>query len=249
MRSKLTHGSLFAGIGGFDLGFERAGFQTIWQVERDDFCLELLERYYPNVRRLRDIADAENANLETPTVITGGFPCQPVSIAGQRRAQADARWLWPTMCSIIAKLRPPFVVIENVPGLLSAGYDEVCADLESEAYAVGTLIIPACAFGYPHLRNRLWILAYTESMRMAGRGAAGCGGSARQSLSASVVPPGDWQTIADQLCRMDDGLSHRVYQGKERGKALGNAVVPQIAEEIAWMIRQTMKDTNDPPLR
>ena len=238
---ELTHGSLFSGIGGFDRGFERAGFTTIWQVERDPFCLEVLERHYPNVRRIRDIADAASADLETPAVLTGGFPCQPVSLAGQRRAQADARWLWPPMRSLVAKLRPSFVVIENVPGLLSAGYDEVCDDLESEAYTIGTLIIPACAVGCPHLRNRLWILAYTESVRVAERRTAQCGSETRQPMLEGLVPSGDWQPIADQFSRMDDGLSQRVHRGKERGKALGNAVVPQIAEAIAWMIRRTIE--------
>ena len=240
---ELTHGSLFSGIGGFDLGFERAGFRSIWQVEWDGFCTEVLERHYSNVRRMRDIADAENADLETPTVITGGFPCQPVSLAGQRRAQSDARWLWPAMRSIIARCRPAYVVVENVPGLLSAGYDEVCADLESETYSVGTLMVPACAFGYPHLRNRLWILAHTEGVRVAEGGTTRSRSQTGQSLPESMVPSGDWQAIADQFCRMDDGLSHRVHRGKERGKALGNSVVPQIAEWIAYQIRQVIEDT------
>lgn len=233
----LSHGSLFSGVGGFDLGFERAGFTTLWQVEIDDYATKVLEKHFPDAKRIRDIKDAESADLETPTVITGGPPCQPVSLAGQRRAQADARWLWPSMRALLARLRPPFVVIENVPGLLSAGYDQVCDDLESEAYTVGTLIIPACAVGHPHLRNRVWILAHTESVRMAEGRVENCGSQARQPMPASLVPSGDWQTVADQLCGVDDGLSHRVH----RGKALGNAVVPAIAEQIAWMIRRVIE--------
>lgn len=234
---ELTHGSLFSGIGGFDLGFERAGFKTLWQVEIDPYCQAVLQRHWPDVPRIADIKTFMPTNWPRPAILTGGFPCQPVSLAGQRRAQADARWLWPEMCRVINEIKPTWVVAENVPGLLSMGYEQVCADLESEGYEVGTVEIPACAVGHPHRRNRLWILAHTTCLRMVEGRAEECRTETRQPVPSSLVPHESWPTIAHQLCRVDNGVSHRVH----RGTALGNAIVPQIAEEIAWMIRAAME--------
>jgi DNA (cytosine-5)-methyltransferase 1 len=175
----LTVGSLFAGIGGFDLGFERAGFEIKWQVEIDPFCRRVLEKHWPHVRRYEDVREVygygtygyEGAHerrfcaLDRVDVIVGGFPCQPVSLAGARRAQSDERWLWPDFARLVGELRPGYVVVENVPGLLTAGFGIVIGDLAALGYDAEWECLPARAFGAPHIRERVWIVAYPGSER------------------------------------------------------------------------------------
>lgn len=120
-----TVGSLFSGIGGFELGFERAGFEIRWQVELDDYCTAVLAKHWPEVKRYRDVRTVGSHNLEPVDVICGGFPCQPVSLAGRRQVQADDRWLWPEFARLIRELRPRIAVMENVPGLLVHGFEDV----------------------------------------------------------------------------------------------------------------------------
>src|SRR3990167_3570030 len=158
----LTHGSLFSGIGGFDLGFERAGIKTIWQVECEPYCLKVLEQHWPNVRRYTDVRTFLDESPERPDILSGGFPCQPVSHAGQRRGEADVRWLWPKMLSVVRSLQPRWIVAENVLGLVTHEggrlLDAIYADLEDANYkTLPPLVVPACAFGAPHLRYRVWI--------------------------------------------------------------------------------------------
>jgi len=162
MMPELTFGSLFAGIGGFDLGFERAGMKCAWQVEIDDFCQKVLEKHWPGVDRHGDIRECGRHNLEPVDVIAGGFPCQPHSVAGKRRGKADDRNLWPEYLRLVREIRPRWVVGENVPGLISTMLDEVLSDLEGEAYTVGTLVVPAVAFDAPHRRDRVFVVAYSE---------------------------------------------------------------------------------------
>jgi len=160
----LTHGSLFSGIGGFDLGFERAGIKTLWQVENDPYAVKVLERHWPNVKRYGDIKAIKWEAVEVPDIISGGFPCQPVSVAGKRRGQDDERWLWPEFARCLRILRPRYVVVENVPGLLALGFGDVLGDLAALGYDAEWDSIPAAAFGAPHLRYRVWIVAYAASM-------------------------------------------------------------------------------------
>ncbi len=168
----LTHGSLFTGIGGFDLGFEWAGFVTAWQVEISTYCLNVLKRRFPDVPRYTDIAACGTHNLASVDVLTGGFPCQPFSLAGKRRGVTDDRHLWPEMRRVVAALRPPWVVAENVPGIIGVCLDDVVADLEAEGYEAGILVLPACAFGAWHRRDRVFIVANAarEPRRAGGSG-------------------------------------------------------------------------------
>ena len=117
----LTIGSLFSGIGGFELGLEQTGgFKTIWQCEIDPFCQQVLAKHWPNVKRFSDITSMGiDEDIPYVDVICGGFPCQPVSVAGKRKGDCDERWMWPEFYRIICQVRPKWVIIENVPGLLS----------------------------------------------------------------------------------------------------------------------------------
>jgi DNA (cytosine-5)-methyltransferase 1 len=184
----MTVGSLFSGIGGFDLGLERAGMTIKWQVEIDDFCNRVLARHYPDVPRFRDVRECGKANLAPVDLICGGFPCQPFSVAGQQRGTDDDRYLWPEMHRIIAELRPRWVLAENVPGIIRLALDTVCADLESEGYAVGAVTVPACAVDAPHIRQRVWIVANSQRGGCGPERERGCMAGIRTGRSDDAMP-------------------------------------------------------------
>jgi DNA (cytosine-5)-methyltransferase 1 len=153
-----TVGSLFSGIGGIDLGLERAGFRVIWQCEADAYCRAVLDHHWPGVPCYSDVR-ALGCDVPRVDLLCGGFPCQPVSVAGKRLAQADPRWLWPAFAGVIRRLRPPVVLIENVPGLLNAGLRDVLADLAELGFDAEWTIIRASDLGAPHIRARIFIVA------------------------------------------------------------------------------------------
>jgi DNA (cytosine-5)-methyltransferase 1 len=154
--------SLFAGIGGFDLGLERAGMECVGQVENDPFCIKVLEKHWPNVKRLADIRGVKGDEFGPVNLVCGGFPCQPWSGAGKRRGTEDDRDLWPEMLRVIEIVRPRWVIGENVRNFVSMemGLDRSISDLEAiGGYAVQAFVIPACAVDAPHRRDRVWVVA------------------------------------------------------------------------------------------
>ncbi len=169
----LTVGELFAGIGGFGLGFERAGFQVKWQVEIDDYATRVLEKHWPGVERFRDVRECGAHNLAPVDVVCGGFPCQPHSLAGKRGGAADDRDLWPEFRRIIRELKPRWIVAENVAGLLSndAGrfFGDILRDLAESGFDAEWDCIPASAVGAPHQRDRVWLVAYANGGRQQER--------------------------------------------------------------------------------
>ena len=166
MKKKLTHLSLFSGIGGLDLAAEMAGFETVGQCEWADYPTMVLERHWPDVPRWRDIRTLtgesfyEKTGLRTVDVLSGGFPCQPFSLAGKRGGQDDDRFLWPEMLRVIREIAPAWVLGENVPGIVNMALDQVLSDLEEIGYAGQAFIIPACGVDAPHKRERVAILAH-----------------------------------------------------------------------------------------
>jgi DNA (cytosine-5)-methyltransferase 1 len=154
---------LFSVIGGFSLGLERTGgFETVAFCEIDPFCQKVLKKHWPDVPIYNDV---RTLNYDGPVdVITGGYPCQPFSLAGKRQGESDDRHLWPAMFSLVKKHRPSWVIGENVAGHIGMGLDDVLSDLEGEAYAVRTFVIPACAVDAPHRRDRVWIVAHTDGI-------------------------------------------------------------------------------------
>lgn len=165
---QLTHLSLFSGIGGLDLAAEWAGFKSVGQCEWADYPTKVLEKHWPNVPRWRDIRDLtgadfyERTNRRTVDVISGGFPCQPFSVAGKQRGKDDDRYLWPEMVRVIKELRPTWVVGENVAGIINMALDTVLSDLEAAGYTVRTFVLPACGVNAPHQRYRTAIVAYAN---------------------------------------------------------------------------------------
>ena len=172
---ELTHLSLFSGIGGLDLAAKWAGFRTIGQCEWADYPTKVLEKHWPDVPRWRDIRTLTGddfyarTGLRTVDIISGGFPCQPFSVAGKRRGKEDDRYLWPEMCRVISEIRPSWVIGENVLGIVNLALDTVLSDLESQDYACQTFIIPACGVDAPHRRNRIAIVAYSGGIRCGNR--------------------------------------------------------------------------------
>lgn len=159
----MTHASLFSGIGGFDLAAEKMGWNNLFQVEIDPFCQKVLQKNFPNAERYTDIRQFDGSTYSLRVdVLSGGFPCQPFSIAGKRNGNADERALWPEMLRVIREVQPTWVVGENVAGIISMELDTVCADLESIGYAVQAFVIPACAVNAMHRRDRVWIVAHTS---------------------------------------------------------------------------------------
>jgi DNA (cytosine-5)-methyltransferase 1 len=157
-----TFGSLFAGIGGIDLGLERAGWNCRFQVEWDPFCQRVLAKHWPDVPRFGDITTVDWSGVERVDLLAGGFPCQPFSVAGRKKGLADDRWLWPEFAAAIRVLQPHFVLVENVPGLLAGhgGMGNVLGDLADLGYDAEWCVISAADVGAPHLRRRVWIVAY-----------------------------------------------------------------------------------------
>jgi len=306
--NKLTHIDLFSGIGGFSLAAEWAGFKTIVFCEKDEYCQKVLKKHWPEIPIIEEIRNFDGTKYRGATLLTGGFPCQPFSIAGKRKGKEDDRYLWPEMFRVIKEARPHWLLAENVFGIVRMALDDVLSDLESEGYTTGTLIIPACGLNAPHRRNRIWIVANSRCQY-------GEGSKDRRKLKRQIFKKEDaslpersnkddeprdiknaqskrlergnnrekrlkkksirlfpsrptvnvtdpksillqgfderkgqgkprreyweqnWYEVATRFCRVDDGIPNRV----DRLKALGNAIVPQIAYEIIRNIAEIEK--------
>jgi len=163
----MRHGSLFSGGGGFDLAADFMGWRNVFHCEIDPFCKQVLSHYWPNSDSIGDIrnfnAKQYRGKIE---ILTGGFPCQPFSLAGKRRGSSDSRYLWPEMLRIIREVKPKWVIGENVYGILNWSdglvFEQVHADLEKEGYEVQAFILPACGVNAPHRRNRVWFVGYNQ---------------------------------------------------------------------------------------
>jgi DNA (cytosine-5)-methyltransferase 1 len=165
----MNHGSLFSGIGGFDLAAEWMGWNNTFHCEWMPFPRKVLSHYFPNSISYEDITKTDfSIHGGTIDILTGGFPCQPYSSAGKRLGKEDERHLWPHMLRAISEINPTYVVGENVRGLTNWNggmvFEEVCVDLESEGYTVQPILLPACAVGAPHRRDRVWFVASNTNL-------------------------------------------------------------------------------------
>jgi DNA (cytosine-5)-methyltransferase 1 len=273
VNGQLTVGSLFAGIGGFDLGFERAGMRTAWFCEQDDYCRRVLNRHWSDVPVYPDVTQLRGSEVERVDVLAGGFPCQDLSLAGKGAGITGSRsGLWSEYARLIGELRPRYVVVENVTALLGRGFGTVLGDLAALGYDTEWDCIPASAVGAPHRRDRVWLVAYptgkqereqaNEADAVATTGGAwhepvNCGSDVADTAGKRFKGPreleyagnsatkGEGQTVEfvnggverawspePALGRVVDGFPGRMDQLA----ALGNALVPQIAEWIGERI-------------
>lgn len=237
----MTHLSLFSGIGGLDLAAEWAGFTTVGQCEWADFPRAVLEKHWPDVYRWRDIRDLTADDFDRRigggvTVLSGGFPCQPHSVAGQRKASADERDLWPEFRRIVSEIKPRWVVAENVPGLLTSDngrfFGSILRDLAEMGFDAGWATFSAAAVGAVHRRERVAIVAHANGIghsRTERHGENADEDFERRAgipRAATQFHDGiDWEKRAREsfFLRENDGVPRRM----DRLKAIGNAVVPQ----------------------
>jgi len=163
----LRHVDLCSGIGGFSLGFEWAQLSTpILFCDTEPWCRKILAKNFPNVPIATDVKELANDPerlVPDCDILTAGYPCQPFSVAGKQKGTEDDRHIWPFIFRIVAQKRPTWCVFENVHGHIAMGLDQVLADLESEGYSTRTFVVPACGVNAPHKRDRLWIVAYSNS--------------------------------------------------------------------------------------
>ena len=164
----MRHGSLFSGIGGFDLAAEWMGWENVFHCEWNEFGRKILNHHFPKADSFEDITKTDFRKYEgTIDIISGGFPCQPFSLAGKRKGTEDERYLWHEMLRAIQEIKPKFVIAENVYGIVNIDggmvFEQVCLDLENEGYEVQPFVIPACAKDAPHRRDRVWFVAYSSS--------------------------------------------------------------------------------------
>jgi len=156
---------LFSGIGGFSLGLERAGMETVAFCEIEEYPRKVLAKHWPDVPIYEDVRalTAEKLaedGIDDVGLICGGFPCQPFSVAGKQRGKEDNRHLWPEMLRIIKEVRPAWVIGENVAGFIRMALDDVLLDLETEGYTTQSFVIPACGVGAIHRRDRVWVVGH-----------------------------------------------------------------------------------------
>lgn len=213
---KLTLGSLFTGVGGFDLGFERAGFDVRWQCEIDPAARSVLRRHWPDATIYEDVRDVRDVGTETVGVVVGGFPCQDVSVAGRRAGLAGERsGLWFEFHRVLGELAPEWVVIENVPGLLSSNggrdFAVILRGLVELGYGVVWRILDSQHFGVPQRRRRVYLVGHLGGGRAAevlferesGAGNSEPGGPARQAVTAS--PEGIAGTVSSKWAKGSGG--------------------------------------------
>ncbi|MDY3884827.1 DNA (cytosine-5-)-methyltransferase [Porphyromonas somerae] len=262
----MTHASLFSGIGGFDLAAERLGWTNLFNCEINPICRRVLDYHFPNVEAYTDIMQADfrkwNGKVD---VLSGGFPCQPFSVAGHRNGEEDERYLWPQMLRCIEECQPTWIVAENVVGLLSMTQladtssmvvnedlfgnkeisttttheftiDKILSSIEELDYSVATFVIPACAIGAPHRRDRVWIVACREGGQTTQK---------RKDEPTKEISNNFWDNFPshfpllgnDNIPRELDDISFPRWR-LEAVKALGNAIVPGVAIEIFKAIQK-----------
>ena len=241
----MTHGSLFSGIGGFDLAAAWAGWTNVFNCEIDPFCRRVLKYHFPESEQYGDIKTTDfTVWRDCIDVLTGSFP---FSLAGKRKGTADDRYLWPAMLGVVRTVRPRWVVGENVLGIVnwSQGmvFEQVCADLEAAGYEVQAYLIPAAGVGAPHLRYRTWFVAHRGDARAESSWQAEEQSRPRRHDFASVS---NWEGFPTEspICGPDDelsaGLDGITFPAWCRGsiKAYGNAIVPQVALRIFETINE-----------
>lgn len=245
----LTVLSLFSGIGGLELGLERAGMRVVGQVEINPYCRRVLAHHWPEVPRHDDVRTApdwwDSEHRPAVGVVAGGFPCQPFSLAGKQLGIADERWMWPAMADVVRRVRPRYVVVENVSALVrdADAFGWVLGDLADCGFDAEWAVLSAPQFGAPQsARERVYLVAYPQGLDGVARHRVGQGGEREAPLAAgglhglSVAARGEsaraWLAAEPDVDRLVDGVPDQV----DRLAAYGNAVIPAAAEHIGRLV-------------
>ncbi len=240
--SALTVGSLFSGIGGLDLGLERSGMRVIWQSEIDPYACRVLAKHWPDVPNLGDITTIDWSTVEPVDLIAGGFPCQDISPAGKRAGITGGRsQLWGEFVRALGEIRPRYALVENSSDLAVRGLDVVLGDLCDLGFDAEWSTLSACAVGAPHRRRRLFVVAYRPSCHEPGQVShhpfahRGLPDWRREPRGGRGAASGQQRWLPEpDVDRVAHGVPSRVVS--PRLAALGNAVVPQVAEFIGRQI-------------
>lgn len=274
----MRHASLFSGIGGFDLAAEKLGWTNLFNCEINEFCRQVLDYHFPTSVGYEDIMKVDFTRWKGMVdVLSGGFPCQPFSVAGLQKGESDERYLWPEMLRAISECQPKWVVGENVLGLLSitesatvvstnieqdlfgGGYEttterseyvlhKIVGDLKKLGYDPIVFVIPACAVGAPHRRDRVWIVASREGENIP-YDEDGKVVTEKSLQLAFKKPTTFWKTFPSfsPVCESNDGIPRELHNitfsnwRRESVKAYGNAIVPEIAETLFCIIQEIEK--------
>ena len=254
----LTVGSLFSGIGGLDLGLERAGMNVIWQSEIDPYACKVLAKHWPEVPNHGNIKEIDWGRVIQPDVICGGYPCQPFSTAGKRRGEDDPRHLWPWVRQAISQLRPRYAILENVRGHLSLGGTTVIGELAEIGYDAEWRVVSAASVGANHRRDRVIIVAYPDSERRMDSGYAEQPNQGRLKAqrdigqsSANVAYPNDdgsspaavGGSVAKATGKPQTGTNNSA-NAKRRG-GVSNYVANPDLRQIGWGHRRDATDRSE----
>lgn len=249
----MKHVDLFSGIGGFALAAKMVGgIETTHFCEIDPWCRSVLNKNFPTIPIQNDIREFNLPEDTQVDLITGGYPCQPFSVAGNQKAEEDPRHLWPPMLRVIAQRRPTWVVCENVLGHITLGLDKVLHDLEGEGYSARPFVLPALSAGLNHNRGRVYVVAHSPSNGLNEVSPLGCNGQTHERTPkrseqnrhnegcCGVRSSMDWRSyssgrggVESTAIRVDDGLPHRM----DRNRGLGNAIAPSVAAELLYHIK------------
>ena len=226
----MKHGSLFSGIGGFDLAAEWAGWENVFHCEWNPFGQRVLKHYWPNAESFNDINTSDFSKYANQLdILTGGFPCQPFSSTGKRRGKDDPRHLWPRMLEVISTIKPRWVVGENVHGLVNWSngmvFQEVHTDLEAQGYTVQSFLLPAAGVGAIHKRNRIWFVAYSN-------------GDDNSEYSKRGLDLG-WNEVGNaankkelQYQGLDNSITYTLRERLEKKKKVGKSRKPRISNQL-----------------
>ncbi len=250
----MNHASLFSGIGGFDLAAEWMGWNNIFQVEIDEFCQKVLAKNFPNTKRYKDIKQFDGTPYSgIVDIITGGFPCQPFSVAGKRKGKEDDRFLWHEMLRIIRESKPTWVVAENVSGIITQGaglvFEQVCSEMENEGYEVQPFIIPACAVNAPHRRDRTWFIAYSDSNRKMVQGRNRSNNNSEWNATQEVQERSDKligiEQSGGEIDSNANGIGHFHGKSKEQPTERGEYAQREFEQCDREAFADTDRSTND----